>query len=159
VGHVQEWRQQFSRLDSVDLRYEHQIIVNPDLQGTVKQPPMPQSAVRAAMAEGVKPAALTTHVPSSAAAAGAIDAAAKPVVKPSSARKRVARSRHRKPGLKKVNSQTKSRVAPAALQSGPAGGAKPPAAPSAANPAAPATGDTNKTGNKPSPGIPKGQQQ
>ena len=30
VAHVQEWRSQFARLDSVDLRYEGQVIVNPD---------------------------------------------------------------------------------------------------------------------------------
>jgi len=30
VGHVAEWRQQFQNLQSVDLRYEGQIIVNPD---------------------------------------------------------------------------------------------------------------------------------
>jgi cell division protein FtsQ len=30
VGHVAEWRQQFQNLESVDLRYEGQIIVNPD---------------------------------------------------------------------------------------------------------------------------------
>jgi cell division protein FtsQ len=30
LAHVAEWRQQFQRLDSVDLRYERQIIVNPD---------------------------------------------------------------------------------------------------------------------------------
>jgi cell division protein FtsQ len=29
VAHAQEWRQQFQRLDSVDLRYERQVIVNP----------------------------------------------------------------------------------------------------------------------------------
>jgi hypothetical protein len=27
---VQEWRTQFQKLQSVDLRYEHQVIVNPD---------------------------------------------------------------------------------------------------------------------------------
>src|SRR3954464_10425 len=31
-GHVQEWRQQFQRLDSVDLRYDRQVIVNPDAE-------------------------------------------------------------------------------------------------------------------------------
>jgi cell division protein FtsQ len=31
VAHVQEWRQQFQRLDSVDLRYDRQVIVNPDV--------------------------------------------------------------------------------------------------------------------------------
>ncbi len=30
VTHVKEWRAQFQRLESVDLRYEHQVIVNPD---------------------------------------------------------------------------------------------------------------------------------
>jgi cell division protein FtsQ len=30
VAHVTEWRQQFQNLQSVDLRYEGQIIVNPD---------------------------------------------------------------------------------------------------------------------------------
>ncbi len=30
VTHVQEWRTQFQRLESVDLRYDHQVIVNPD---------------------------------------------------------------------------------------------------------------------------------
>ncbi len=29
-AHLQEWRQQFQRLDSVDLRYDRQVIVNPD---------------------------------------------------------------------------------------------------------------------------------
>ncbi len=37
-GHVQEWRQQFERLDSVDLRYDRQVIVNPD---AVKEAPAP----------------------------------------------------------------------------------------------------------------------
>jgi cell division protein FtsQ len=30
VAHVQEWRAQFQKLESVDLRYERQVIVNPD---------------------------------------------------------------------------------------------------------------------------------
>ncbi len=30
VAHVQEWRSQFKKLESVDLRYDHQVIVNPD---------------------------------------------------------------------------------------------------------------------------------
>jgi cell division protein FtsQ len=33
VAHVQEWRTQFQKLESVDLRYEHQVIVNPDSAG------------------------------------------------------------------------------------------------------------------------------
>ena len=30
LAHVQEWRQQFQKLESVDLRYDKQVIVNPD---------------------------------------------------------------------------------------------------------------------------------
>ena len=33
LTHAQEWRQQFSKLDSVDLRYDRQVIVNPDARG------------------------------------------------------------------------------------------------------------------------------
>ena len=62
VTHVQEWQQQFDKLESVDLRYDRQIIVNPDLQGPMKQPPLSAEAARKAMAAGVKPAALITRI-------------------------------------------------------------------------------------------------
>jgi cell division protein FtsQ len=58
VSHVQSWRQQFDKLESVDLRYEHQIIVNPDQEGVAKAPPLTPAAAKAAMAAGVKRAAL-----------------------------------------------------------------------------------------------------
>lgn len=58
VTHVRGWRQQFEKLESVDLRYEHQIILNPDMQGTAKAPQITPAAARAAIAAGVKPAAL-----------------------------------------------------------------------------------------------------
>ncbi len=61
VGHVQEWRQQFDKVESVDLRYDRQIIVNPDLGGAPRQAPLSTNAARAAMSAGVKPAALATH--------------------------------------------------------------------------------------------------
>ncbi|HZR58965.1 MAG TPA: FtsQ-type POTRA domain-containing protein [Terriglobales bacterium] len=57
-AHAQEWRQQFDKLESVDLRYDRQIIVNPDIPGTTKQAVLSPAATRAAMAAGVKPAAL-----------------------------------------------------------------------------------------------------
>ena len=38
VSHVQEWRQQFQKLESVNLRYDNQVIVNPDMEGRPKQP-------------------------------------------------------------------------------------------------------------------------
>jgi len=64
VTHIQGWRQQFERLESVDLRYDKQIIVNPDMEGMPKAAPLTQAAAQAAMAAGVKSAALI-HVVSS----------------------------------------------------------------------------------------------
>jgi cell division protein FtsQ len=40
-GHVQEWRQQFQHLESVDLRYDRQVIVNPDAAKDVAAPAKP----------------------------------------------------------------------------------------------------------------------
>jgi cell division protein FtsQ len=48
VAHVQEWRQQFQRLDSVDLRYDRQVIVNPDNRAEAAQPSAPVAVVRPA---------------------------------------------------------------------------------------------------------------
>jgi cell division protein FtsQ len=62
VGHVKEWRQQFQKLESVNLRYDNQVIVNPDMEGRPKQPTLSASAARAAAAAGVKPAALVTRL-------------------------------------------------------------------------------------------------
>src|ERR1700733_6541033 len=62
VSHVREWRQQFQKLESVNLRYDNQVIVNPDVEGRPKQPALAASAARAAAAAGVKPAALVTHL-------------------------------------------------------------------------------------------------
>ncbi len=58
LTHVQQWRQQFDKLESVDLRYEGQIIVNPDLGGMARQPVLTPAAAKAAVAAGVKPAAI-----------------------------------------------------------------------------------------------------
>jgi cell division protein FtsQ len=59
--HVQEWRQQFEKLESVDLRYDRQIIVNPDLRGAARQPALSPAAAKAAMSAGVKRAALVNY--------------------------------------------------------------------------------------------------
>jgi cell division protein FtsQ len=37
VAHIQEWRAQFNRVDSVDLRYDGQVIMNPDAAATRAQ--------------------------------------------------------------------------------------------------------------------------
>jgi len=62
VAHVQEWRQQFQKLESVNLRYDNQVIVNPDMEGRPKQPALAASAAKAAAAAGVKPAALIARL-------------------------------------------------------------------------------------------------
>jgi cell division protein FtsQ len=67
VSHVQEWRQQFQKLESVNLRYDNQVIVNPDMvkpdpKGKPKQVAIAPAAAKAATAAGVKPASLLTRV-------------------------------------------------------------------------------------------------
>jgi cell division protein FtsQ len=42
MGHVREWRAQFLNLRSVDLRYDHQVIVNPDSADTQPQTATPK---------------------------------------------------------------------------------------------------------------------
>jgi len=61
VTHVQQWRQQFDKLESVDLRYDGQIIVNPDLEGMARQPALTPAAAKMAMAAGVKTAAIVNY--------------------------------------------------------------------------------------------------
>jgi cell division protein FtsQ len=54
VAHLEEWRQQFNPIESVDLRYDRQIIVNPDLRGS-------PASTRVAMSARVGPAALVAR--------------------------------------------------------------------------------------------------
>ena len=63
VTHAQGWRRQFEKLESVDLRYDNQIIVNPDAeQRTAKTAALSPAAAKVAAAAGVKPAALLTRI-------------------------------------------------------------------------------------------------
>ena len=61
IAHIREWRQQFRKVESVNLRYDRQIIVNPDLPGTQKQLPLSAAAARSALSAGVKPSALVVR--------------------------------------------------------------------------------------------------
>ncbi|MGC2108723.1 MAG: FtsQ-type POTRA domain-containing protein [Candidatus Korobacteraceae bacterium] len=54
VTHVQEWRTQFRKLESVDLRYEHQVIVNPDSATAEPKQSLPDSTT-AGNSETAKP--------------------------------------------------------------------------------------------------------
>ncbi len=62
ISHAQGWRQQFQKLESVDLRYDNQIIVNPDIERSVKQTPLNPKMAKSAAAAGVKPASLLTRM-------------------------------------------------------------------------------------------------
>jgi len=113
VSHVQEWRQQFDKVESVDLRYDRQIIVNPDLQGTIKQAPLSASAAKKAMAAGVKPAALISHVavlPKPPPTASATPA--KTPLKPATKRT-VVRKRRNKAAAKRAKAKAKPSASPA----------------------------------------------
>src|SRR5258707_12093542 len=62
VTHAQAWRQQFQKLESVDLRYDNQIIVNPDMERMAKTASLSPAMARTAAAAGVKPPALLTRL-------------------------------------------------------------------------------------------------
>jgi cell division protein FtsQ len=57
INHIQEWRQQFQKLESVDLRYNNQIIVNPDARPVQQSnaAPAQQDPSPEAQAETPKP--------------------------------------------------------------------------------------------------------
>jgi cell division protein FtsQ len=155
MGHVREWRQQFAKLESVDLRYDHQIIVNPDLQGPAKQTPLAPAAAKAAVAAGVKPAALISH-----ASAGAKPALKAPVEV--AVEKKAVGKAHRKAAAKakkKANvtlAQSKTVVHPA-VQSPPAPVPAPPATKPVADTSTAASSVAAKSSSKPSPAIAKGE--
>ena len=161
VTHVQAWRQQFDKLESVDLRYDRQIIVNPDLQGTMKQPPLPAYAAKKAMAAGVKPAALIAHATVASAPKPRAPLPAPPVDKASqkpAAKKKPGKQWRHKATVKKARAKTKPASAPTTS-----------AANSSAKPASDSQGKTHsalpaitngaaQTAKKPSPAIAKGQE-
>jgi cell division protein FtsQ len=166
VSHVREWRQQFDKLESVDLRYDGQIIVNPDLQGTIKQPPLSKSSAKIAMAAGMKPAALITREVPAPQPAPALSSAAKPSTKV--AAKKIARKPHHKVVAKttpkstapaqnqsvaKVNSPT-----PVSTQGVSSNAAASNTTATASAKPAPVTGTVAvKPGSKPSPAIARGE--
>jgi cell division protein FtsQ len=156
VTHLQEWQQQFDKLESVDLRYDRQIIVNPDLQGPMKQPPLSTEAARKAMAAGVKPAALITHISSAPRPAPSLavktigPAPAKPTPAKPAASVRTAKAAHHK---------SRTRRARASIKSGTkAKPGNPSAAKTQTKPALKSVA-AMKPAAKPSPAIAKGEPQ
>src|SRR6266566_4979707 len=143
VAHMQEWRQQFSKLESVDLRYDRQIIVNPDLQGTGKQIPLTPWAAKKAMAAGVKPAALISHL----GPAPHLPVAATQAKTPAKATKSKAPKQRRKHVVRKTKAKAKAKAVSPVVQKTVL------TAPAAKTTAAPAVPAMSR--KKPSPAIPK----
>jgi cell division protein FtsQ len=152
VTHLQEWQQQFDKLESVDLRYDRQIIVNPDLQGPMKQPPLSTEAAKKAMAAGVKPAALITRIPLAPRPAPTLavktvgPALAKPTAARPAASVKTVKAAHHKPRARQARSAAKAKARAKAKISA----AKTKPAPSVA---------AVKATAKPSPAIAKGEPQ
>jgi cell division protein FtsQ len=168
LTHVQQWRQQFDKLESVDLRYDGQIIVNPDLQGMAHQPPLTPAAAKAAMAAGVKPAAIVSyekyvdHPAPPAPAKKPAKPAGKASVRPTAHRTAAKPNPKSKPKARPV-APTVAKNAPAQSHAAPPHAAAPPSsgkAPNsgsakATNPAPPAPHPAAPGPKKPSAAIPK----
>jgi len=173
VAHVQEWHQQFDRLESVDLRYDRQIVVNPDLAGTPKQPPLTPAVAKAAVAAGVKPAALITRDRTATKPGVLVSPPAKKPAKPAAQKttKKATRRRSRSAGVPParplLSAQSRlgaitapvkpaAKTAPTSGSTGAAGtGPLPPLATAKSSPPAPPkpASDAARTGKKPSPAI------
>ena len=143
------------KLESVDLRYDRQIIVNPDLEGTVKQPPLSMVSAKVAASAGVKPAALITHqtpgtrqaVPSTVASKSSVAATRKSSKK--SHHKATAKA---KPAAAHTQTESVAKASPPPVQ---APSSTPTPAPKATAPTAGTV--AVKPGSKPSPAIAKGE--
>jgi cell division protein FtsQ len=150
VSHVREWRQQFEKLDSVDLRYERQIIVNPDLRGVSRPPASSAAGVRMPVPTAVKPTVLTVEA---TAVKTRSAAPRKPLVRPEVRKRaiRAHRSRHAT-GKTPLKNAAKTAVVSPKVRTG------------TSQPAAhTATSTLNSAVNgskakKPSPAIPKEQE-
>jgi len=150
VTHVQQWRQQFEKLESVDLRYDGQIIVNPDLDGMTRQPTLAPAAARAAMAAGVKPAAIVNYekyVTRPIGPPSPVKKSAKAAAKPKAGAKAVAHHAAAKPAPAKQVAINQAPQKPAAV--GPVKNSAP------VHPSVPSASTVATGQRKPSAGIPK----
>ena len=151
VSYAQAWRQQFQKLESVDLRYDNQIIVNPDMERPAKTAAITPAADK--KFGRVKPVALLTRISPSdrAVPKPAFELSQKTLQpKPKVAKPTTVRMKRTKAAVK-TTKVTKTIAS-----------AKKPVAPSKARTAqtriAPPAAAGQKTGGqKPSPGIAKGQ--
>jgi cell division protein FtsQ len=124
VAHLREWRQQFEKIESVDLRYDQQIIVNPDLHGPARQPALSAAVAKAAIAAGVKPSALVSREPARSSPAHIVpfrQATARSTGKPAQVQKSrrlstvSAKARWHKPAVTIKHAPPRSSPAPTAM--------------------------------------------
>ena len=164
VSHVREWRQQFPKLESVNLRYDNQVIVNPDMEVRSRPATLAPAAAKAAVAAGVKPAALVTRVGphERAVPKPAFELADKKLDSKAAAKKPSAKTKVKRTKTKASKGATPSRVMSKTAASGSKAGVAPPQAspqkPETKKPAQPAPSATaNAASPKPSPAIVKEQ--
>ena len=121
VAHLREWRQQFNKVESVDLRYDRQIVVNPDLPGASRPSSLSAASTRAAIAAGVKPAALVKREPVRAPVqhSPAHSAVGRRPIQSASQKAKVAAWRKRKSAIKKASLKAPIRRSPAKPKSSP----------------------------------------
>ncbi|HWY21277.1 MAG TPA: FtsQ-type POTRA domain-containing protein [Candidatus Acidoferrum sp.] len=148
VSHAQGWRQQFQKLESVNLRYDNQVIVNPDMERTAKRAALSPAVAKAAAAAGVKPAALITRLPHDRAvpkpAFELTEKKLDPKAAASGTKKAAARSKVRKTAAKGKTTAVAKKAA--------ATGKQPPAHSTKPTAKSPAGG-----GQKPSPAVAKSE--
>jgi cell division protein FtsQ len=156
VTHAQGWRQQFQKLESVDLRYDNQIIVNPDMEPPARTGVLTPAGGKAVVSPRVKPAALLTRMspndrtvpkPAFELSQKTLQPKAKPV------KQAAVRTKRKKAVAKGATAKT---IASAKKPAAPA-----PAATQASPQAAPVVTGAQKQsgGQKPSPGIVKGPEE
>lgn len=158
VTHAQGWRQQFQKLESVDLRYDNQIIVNPDMERPLaaKGQQLSPASAKVAAAAGVKTAALVTRLSANArevpkpafelSQKKLEPAAAEPSVK------KIAMPKNRKPAPKTAKASVGAARPAIDAKRRPAAQAKSPVPASHK-----ASGWKPSNGQKPSPGVAKAQ--
>jgi cell division protein FtsQ len=157
VANIQKWRERYQKLESVDLRYDGQIILNPDFTGTPHPPALSPVAAKTALAAGAKPAAIVNYEqhanhPSVQASLKPARATPKPA-----ARHHVRRLAHRhKAGGKKALTVARKSAPPPSAAS-PVAETKPAKADAAKAPASHSGSPVAETAaqKKPSAGIPK----
>jgi cell division protein FtsQ len=153
VSHVREWRQQFQKLESVNLRYDNQVIVNPEMEGKPKLPALSATAAKSAVAAGVKPAAWVTKLGTHAVPKPAFELSPQTLNPKAPAKKTATPKRKAAPATGRLS---RGHLARAGQK---AGGAHKPASKQQIWSAKPGSGTLNKpalaTAPKPSPAIVK----